>query len=445
MKIFHVLTHFMPEHIGGTEIYVHSLQQHLQIFGYSGGVIIPTFKKRTNLEYEYNEVNVYTYTQDKGISDSLQKGLDPPSGLKHFENLLDKLQPDILHFHEISGSNGITIFHIKAAEERRIPIVFTMHLVGYVCATGTLLRNFKEKCSGLIEKYNCTRCSFIHQGIPYFGAEIATTVSSLVNKSGIHAYNKKGKIFGLLGRYEMLQNHKEKLEIIASNSNIIVCLNRWFAEMLVSNGVLESKIKVIEQASPIINIDFADSKLKEVQKSDILKLIFVGRIYPAKGLHLLLESLKEISSTKYTLDIYGPYDDIVYFNKCRNLTNGNDKIQFCGTIVPGETITHLKKYDLLCLPSVVTEMSPLIIQEAFTAGIPVLASNVYGNSASIMHMINGLMFDVGNSQDLSKKIQLIIDKPELLIKLKHGISPRNTFKDVCRSYTAIYNAVIKNA
>ena len=60
-------------------------------------------------------------------------------------------------------------------------------------------------------------------------------------------------------------------------------------------------------------------------------------------------------------------------------------------------------YDLLCVPSLSSEMSPLVIQEAFAAGIPVLASRGYGNIEQIRHGENGLVFNFNSADSLAIK------------------------------------------
>lgn len=47
----------------------------------------------------------------------------------------------------------------------------------------------------------------------------------------------------------------------------------------------------------------------------------------------------------------------------------------------------------MSLCSTFSEMSPLVIQEAFAARLPVIASNVYGNAEQITHGENGLLFN----------------------------------------------------
>jgi glycosyltransferase involved in cell wall biosynthesis len=59
-------------------------------------------------------------------------------------------------------------------------------------------------------------------------------------------------------------------------------------------------------------------------------------------------------------------------------------------------------------------MSPLVIKEAFAAGIPVLASNVYGNAEQINDGKNGWLFKFNDSDALKTKLQQLIDDPFLV-------------------------------
>ncbi len=441
MKVIQVLTHFLPAQTAGTEMYVYALQHRLQQMGNTGGVIIPFFDTKSESEYVYNGIRVWGYPQDSVPYDKVVKGFAPPSGLQEFGKLLDRLQPDMLHFHELSGSNGITVFHLKVAQERKIPVILTMHLVGYVCAAGTLMENNTFQCNGIIDMHRCTRCTFRHQHVPEAIAGIYTNLSGLFSKAGVPMYSQKGQIAGLLGRSERIKRHKERLKQIANICCGIVTLNMWFAEMLVKNGVAPDKITVIQQGLPFLSGPAI--KPKNLHKFDIpLRLVFVGRIYPAKGLHLLLEAIQALPTNNYILDIYGPSYDDDYLENCHQIIGQNESVRFCGTIPPGQTVTYLQKYDLLIVPSVVTEMAPLVIQEAFAAGIPVIASHVYGNAEQIRHGENGLLFRFSDVDSLRRQIQACIADPALLISLVQNIKPPTDFSVVANSYYQLYQKLI---
>ena len=103
----------------------------------------------------------------------------------------------------------------------------------------------------------------------------------------------------------------------------------------------------------------------------------------------------------------------------------------------------LSNYDLLCLPSAF-EMSPLVIQEAFTAGIPVLASNVYGNAEQITEGLNGWLFKCNDTEDLCIKLQSLIDNPSLFEEARNHFPAANTFENVANDHLKLYGSIIQN-
>jgi glycosyltransferase involved in cell wall biosynthesis len=101
-------------------------------------------------------------------------------------------------------------------------------------------------------------------------------------------------------------------------------------------------------------------------------------------------------------------------------------------------IQTMQQYDALCLCSAFSEMSPLVIQEAFAAGIPVIASNVYGNTEQIQHGSNGLLFAFKNIDSLFLQLKQCVENPGLLPGLKRNIIPPQTFTEVAEQYEALY-------
>ena len=70
------------------------------------------------------------------------------------------------------------------------------------------------------------------------------------------------------------------------------------------------------------------------------------------------------------------------------------------------------------VPSLWYENSPLVIHEAFLAKIPVITSNIGGMAELVQHEVNGLLFEVGNIDDLKKQMERLITEPTLLKRLQ---------------------------
>ena len=65
----------------------------------------------------------------------------------------------------------------------------------------------------------------------------------------------------------------------------------------------------------------------------------------------------------------------------------------------------IRKYDALVVPSVWLETGPLVVLEAFAAGVPVIGSRLGGIAEMVRDGVDGLLFGAGNPEDLADKIQ----------------------------------------
>ena len=81
----------------------------------------------------------------------------------------------------------------------------------------------------------------------------------------------------------------------------------------------------------------------------------------------------------------------------------------------------LSETDVIVVPSIWYENSPLTIHEAFMAHIPVITANIGGMAELVQDGINGLLFQVGDPKDLARKMQKVIDDPRLIERLSSRI------------------------
>ena len=81
----------------------------------------------------------------------------------------------------------------------------------------------------------------------------------------------------------------------------------------------------------------------------------------------------------------------------------------------------LRRVDAVVVPSIWWENSPLVIQEAFMAGIPVICSNIGGMAEKVTDRENGLHFVVGDHLDLLDRVLELSESPALYAELVSGI------------------------
>jgi glycosyltransferase involved in cell wall biosynthesis len=403
-------------------------------------VLIPNYYKSEYEEYYFDNIKVVKYPEPSKDSHHLRMGIALPDGIRFFKEYLHKAAPDVVHFHAMYGSNGITVQHLVEAKSMGFQVYYTMHLSEHVCRAGTLVRMKKEMCSGVIDENPCAACTLVHQGKPRWMAELFAKAGSYLKSAGVDSAYWNNPVGTGLSMTNRIEDLKRNLSLIAENCDKICIYSKWFYKLMIENGVEESKLAAIPPALPHIN------RTEGVQASDrvvfkypnSIKLIFASRISQFKGLHLLLKALQNLPEDRVELSIYGKEDSAEYLELCKSISGKKENIHWRGVLSRDEIIHTFKQHDMFCLPSTFSEMSPLVIQESFEAGLPVIASKVYGNMEHIKHKWNGLLFDFNSSNDFHKQLQLLIDNPVILLEMKKNVKPPLKFSDVGEIYLKIY-------
>ena len=439
MKVLQVLNHFLPFQTAGTEVYVWALSKQLQQRNIEVAVVVPHYGKAASETYIYDSLRVLRYAEPSIIDRSLIMGKRAPDGLTAFVELLKKESPGIVHFHEIVGSNGITLHHLEAAKNYGAKVVLTFHLSGYSCRTGNLVYKEQELCDGVIRINKCATCYLHSKG---FGklAPVVVPLSSALLQMGIDTTNWNNKAGTALGTAILIKKFRSDFQKTVSLCDSLITLTNWYYTILKRNGVDSAKIRCIPQGLPFESSVATEIVAKTNQPP--LRLMFLGRISPFKGLHLLIDAICELPETQVILDIYGQSDDEAYLAYCLSKTSGKENIKWKGRLSQQEVVPAMQQYDALCLCSTFSEMSPLVIQEAFAAGIPVIASNVFGNAEQIEHGVNGLLFRFNDSGSLREQILYCINNQAGLSDLKKkSVTPR-AFKDVGKDYHQLYEELL---
>ena len=123
-------------------------------------------------------------------------------------------------------------------------------------------------------------------------------------------------------------------------------------------------------------------------ETDVLRVGYLGRLAPSKGLELMLDSLAPLIPDRCDVRVAGTgaadYEDSL---KSRYAPQG---VRFLGRVQPGEFLADL---DLLVVPSQWQEPFGLVVREAMNAGVPVVASAVGGIPEIVEHGRNGFLFE----------------------------------------------------
>ena len=438
MKILHVLNAYLPEQIAGTEIYVSALVRELKKKSILSKVIIPNYTKKENEHYFYEGTEVIKYAEPTLANREIITGKMAPKGVQSFLEIIKNEQPDVVHFHELAGSIGIGNFHVAAVNNLGFKSIITFHVAKYSCKTGTLMYMGKEKCNGIIDTIRCSKCWLNYKGEKGLRRTVITQGFTLMNFLHVDTRFLNNELGTALAFPHIIADLRKELLGLQQNTSKFIVLTQWYKDILINNGINEKQITLIYQGLPINNT--RPAYIKKYSKK--LRVIFIGRITHFKGVDILLSALKLLDKNNIELDIYGTATDETYLQKCHELLKDMGNVALKGSLNPELVIETIQQYDIICIPSAVSEMGPFVLKEAFAAGIPAIASNVYGNAEQITDGINGWLFNFNDINDLKNKLQQLINDPLLIVKASQHITPVKSFETVADEHEKLYKEIV---
>ena len=132
-------------------------------------------------------------------------------------------------------------------------------------------------------------------------------------------------------------------------------------------------IDAITQLQNAVKINNFEPLMK---KENELKIIFVSRVSRKKNLHYALNLLKNI---KYDIvfDIYGPKEDMNYWNECQNIIDTlpkNIHVSYRGSLSQNEIVGKMREYHTFLFPTLSENFGHVIV-ESMQAGLVPLISD----------------------------------------------------------------------
>jgi glycosyltransferase involved in cell wall biosynthesis len=162
------------------------------------------------------------------------------------------------------------------------------------------------------------------------------------------------------------------------------------------------------------------------RKGSALRLGYLGRLVPQKGVELLLKTLTmEFADQGWTLVVAGKGDAIYESMLKRNYAD--PRIRFVGFVEPSELLSQI---DVLVVPSLWEEPLGRVWLEAYAHSVPVIASCRGGMSEGVVQGKTGLLFEPDRPGELVDAIAAMMDNPKLVEVMK-----LNAFEKWRREFT----------
>lgn len=363
-----------------------------------------------------------------------------------FSQVLDKVNPDVVHIQHLAFlSTGI----IRKIKEKGIPAVFTLHDYWLMCPRWHLFKKSGSPCAEAFTSkfgHECVDClgemfAMTNGILKLYGLSKRLFPPLVLNRvMGGYSFcagkflKKRGNgINKLVERNRKIRNLLEYVDIFLAPSEY---LKKRFEDF----GIPGKKIRLNRYG-----FDLSQFIVHDRTRQGKIRFAFIGTMLPAKGAHVLIEAFNSINKDSAELKIYGklrPYSGFeTYLPYLRRIAGGRH-IEFMGEFMH-EQIGHiLKDIDVLIAPSLWQENSPLVIHEAFLAGVPVVASNIGGIPELISDSENGLLFNAGDASDLKEKISFLISNRDIIDKFRRNLPDVKGIEENCAENELVYGSLI---
>jgi glycosyltransferase involved in cell wall biosynthesis len=196
-----------------------------------------------------------------------------------------------------------------------------------------------------------------------------------------------------------------------------------FDELIIINPDFYSRLESFEDINSKLQFELPNFEFVgnlNSKKSKFLKLVYLGRIEDSKGIGKLIEFALRINNRLIHIDVYGQINDPKYDKKKLNEIQfkSQTKFQYKGILNPHDVKDVLRQYDYLIHPSQIAEMTPLVIKEAFSIGLPVIGNDVFGLNTYIKDGVNGWLLDFNDFDSNVKFFNNLLSGSIILNKVK---------------------------
>lgn len=218
----------------------------------------------------------------------------------------------------------------------------------------------------------------------------------------------------------------------------ITVLSEYSKRTFVENGYSKDKIKVVP-----LGVDLSLFKPQE-KKDEVFRIIYVGRLCVAKGVHLLLEAFHEVHLKNSELLLIGAMQkDIEPFIR-KHAGGGYEK----GVrIVRPKKQSELHKYyssgSVFVFPSL-DDGFGMVVLEAMACGIPIIATENSGAGSLIDG--NGYIITANDKEAIKEKIIKLYNEPDLcrkMSKVSIAIAKKNTWDDYGKKLIELYEGLLR--
>jgi len=286
---------------------------------------------------------------------------------KKFVNFLDEFNPDIVYIHNTWFKVNLGIF--KILKRKKIQVILKIHNFRYEC--GRHLTSKKHFNNNV----RCDACGFDKPFLLFFNKYYS---ESFVKSILLYIYSLK--YFKILKDFPLT----------------LIALNEFHKRKLISLGISDEKIKVINNPLNIV---------KKTSSKKSLSLVYAGRVSKEKGVEEVIISWLNSAISHYVLYIIGEGQLKTYLEKKYQVKN----LVFLGYQSNEKVLEYIKNAKAVVTATKLFEGQPRLLCEASSLGTVSIYPS-FGGMNEFFPEIYQYSFEQFKYKDLEKKLNLLEEK-----------------------------------
>jgi len=418
LRVLLVLHGFLPETTAGTEVLTAGLAEALQARGHAVTVLCrsadPQAADLSLSEHRYEELRVLRLVNHLRAA-NLEETYRRPDVEAVFEKLLERERPDVVHFqHLLHLSSTLP----AAARRAGAGVVMTLHDYWTRCPRVQLVRADGSVCAGPPPVLGCVACV---RGDSVWIPLLSAASRPLAGWLRGLPRRQPGPPSWRTDAAALLRRPAAMNDALAQ-SHVVTVPSRFMRGKLVEAGLGGAGVVVVR--NPVDERRLAGYERRA--RAGPLRVGFVGSLVRHKGLAVLASALTRLPEGAAEIHVHGDATSAAEFRDTADEARaraGSRSLRFHGAFPPAELGRVLSGFDVLAVPSVWYENAPLTILEALALRLPVVASDAGGMHELLEGERGGLLFRLGDANDLARVLRHLCEEEGLLDRLSAAAPP----------------------
>jgi glycosyltransferase involved in cell wall biosynthesis len=448
LSILYVVHGFPPDTWAGTEIYTFNLASEMQRRGHRVTILarVPAPSRANASPAAEFSIEDSTFQGLRVLRlvhrlehKRLRDGYQNSAVERVFRSLLARERFDVVHFqHLIHLSAGL----VHVAHERGLATLITCHDYWSICARVQLIRPDGVRCEENMGSgcFLCVRNVGLKQITRL--KKLDRVASPLLDAAAAGVRHGRALPPPMRKRWEGFDDLRDRHAYVTGAykaADLRISPSRFLRRKLVETAGFDAHTLVYSDNG--MRTDHVRALEKKRDARGTIRFGFVGSLVWYKGGLVMLEAMKRLAGTRSVLNVHGDFKPEADMHHAELARAAGPNVTFRGRFDNARLSEVYAEIDVLLVPSIWFENSPITIHEAFLTRTPVVASDIGGMREYVRDGIDGLWFKAGDARDLARVLRRFVDEPDLVERLSRDFPPVKTIADDAAATEFRYRAL----